>query len=268
MTGGVSGTSLPRPGLASTDRRGTRYTRRVRRLLTPAALVLCVAAAGCGATENAAAVRHDLLRAQDRLAAAERQLRDARADLAASEAETLALRDRLSAAGTVVAEAPEQTRALGRVAGVAFADLLTGPLDRDDAPGDEVLAVVLAPVDADGEPVKAAGAVSLDLTDLAAAGDARDVAAWAFGPAEAADRWRATALGSGYRFRLPLPPGDGDPGGSPRTLHLHARFETADGRAFDATKAVTVAPRAGGKLAGTQPPAPAVAGGADPFAPF
>ena len=236
----------------------------VRPLSLTAAVVLCAAAAGCGVTENAAAVRHDLLRTQDALAAAEARLRTTEADLAAAEAEAVALRSRLDAAGTVVAEAPEQTRALGRVAGVSVSKLLTGPLDRDGEPGDELLAVVLAPVDADGAPVKAAGAVSLELTDLAADGAARDVAAWAFDAAGAADSWRSSPLGAGYRFRLPLPAVGAAGGAGPRTLHLHARFETPDGRRFDATHPLTVTPR--GSVSGEPPPAPAVAG--DPFAPL
>ena len=148
--------------------------------------------------------------------------------------------------------------------GVSVSNLLTGPLDRDGVPGDELLAVVLAPVDADGSPVKAAGAVALDLTDLAADGDARDVASWAFDPAGAADRWRSTPLGAGYRFRLPLPPGGRSDEEAARTLHLHVRFETPDGRTFDTTRELTVTPQSGGgQLADDPPPAPAVAG--DPF---
>ena len=233
----------------------------MRRLFPPAALAVCAAAAGCGATENAAAVRHDLLRTQDALASTQARLRTVKADLMAAEAETASLRGRLADAGTVVAEAPEQVRALGRVTGVTVSKLLTGPLDRDGEPGHELLAVVLAPTDAGGSPVKAAGAVSIDLTDLAADGPGRDVAAWSFDAADAAARWRSTALGAGYRFRLPLPPADGSAAARPRTLHLHARFETADGRRFDATRELTVTlPAAAGPA-----PAPAVAG--DPFDP-
>ena len=245
--------------------RGADYTPAVRTRVPAAALAglaaACCAAAGCSATENAAAVRGDLIRTQDALAEANAKLRAVRADLAAADRETVALRARLTDAGAVVAEAPEQTRALGRVAGVELSRMLTGGLDRDGAPGDELLAVTLAPVDADGEPVKAAGSVEIDLTDLAADGAGRELGSWSFDAADAADRWRSTAVGSGYRFRVPL----ALTGDAPRKLHLHARFTTADGRRFDATRPVTVTPRPPGGPADA-PPAPAVAG--DPFGAF
>ena len=260
-----------RPGSAGT------YNRPVRPRVPAAAPLALLAAgcaavaggAGCRATENAAAVRGDLIRTQDALAEANARVRNLTADLTAAEGETLALRARLADAGAVVAEAPEQARALGRVAGVSVSKLLTGPLDRDGAPGDELLAVTLAPVDADGAPVKAAGSVEIDLTDLAADGPDRTVGSWAFDAAGAADRWRSTALGSGYRFRLPLAVTGAAAGGAKRELQLHVRFETADGRRFDAARpvAVTLTPR---PVAVTPrpstddlPPAPAVAG--DPF---
>ena len=230
------------------------------RTTSPAALFAAVAVAsgavGCAATENAAAVRGDLLRTQDELARTAADLRRLRADLAAAEREADTLRTRLAEGGAdgavLVAEAPEQARALGRVTGVTVSKLLTGGLDRDDEPGDELLAVVLAPADADGDPVKAPGAVELELLDLSAEGPGRTVGSWAFDAAAAAEAWRSTPVGTGYRFRVPLTPRpDGDAGGD--EFHLVVRFETADGRRFDVTHPVRVRRAVG---AAVPPPAP------------
>ncbi|QDT15782.1 hypothetical protein [Alienimonas californiensis] len=188
---------------------------------------------GC-ASNNAAALRGDLLRTQDVLARTQIELREARAELAAAERSADALRARLDVGGPVVAEAPEQTRAMGRITQLTVSRLLTGGLDHDGEPGDETLAVVLAPADAGGDPVKVAGSVSLELLDLSAPRDRRQVGQWSFDAAEAAEKWRSTALGTGYRFRLPLAPRPpGATGGE--ELHLVARFEAADGRQFDLT---------------------------------
>ena len=218
---------------------------------TAAAALLC-AAAGCAGSGNAAAVRGDLLRTQDDLARTEAELRTVRADLAAAVRTADRLRDDLAAGGAVVAELPERARALGRVESVTVSKLLTGGLDRDGEPGDELLAVNLAPADADGAAVKAPGSVTLELLDLSADGPGRTVGSWAFDAAQAADRWRDTLVGAGYRFRLPLDPGAG--GGE--NLQLHARFETPDGRRFDATHPVRVRRSAG---------PPAVADRAEPL---
>ena len=220
------------------------------RLPGPAAVLLGVACggvlgglAGCGATENAQAVRADLLATQDELARTRLRLRETRADLVAADREAATLRARLADAGSVP-DAPEVARALGRVEGLSISRFLSGGLDRDGVPGDELLAATVAPTDAAGAPVKAAGAVELELLDLTASGDGRTVGSWAFDAGEAADRWRSTPVGTGYRFRVPLPKagvsGSGPGPGGSRALHLHASFATPDGRVFDATRAVTV----------------------------
>ena len=244
------------PGFRPCRARG--YGRPVRpcpvlaaALLAP--LAVCVGGAGCAATENAAAVRADLLTAEDELARAETELSRVRADLAAADREADRLRTRLAEGGGPTAELPEQVRALGRAEALAFSKLLTGGLDRDGRPGDELLAVAVAPVDADGVPVKLAGSVELELLDLSAAGEARTVGAWAFDAADAADRWRSTPLGAGYRFRLPLLPADATDDGGGEDLHLHAAFAAADGRTFDATLPVRVDRAAGTRVAAAEP---------------
>ena len=214
---------------------------------------------GC-ATDNAAAVRHDLLQAEDELTRTRVELRDARAELAVSERTAAALRTRLADGGAKVVEAPEQARSWGLASQLTVSKLLTGGLDRDGVPGDELLAVVLAPADEAGEPIKAPGAVSLELLDLAASGPDRTVGAWSFTAAEATETWRRTAIGTGYRFRLPLAPRPAGPGAGggiePEELHLVARFETTDGRTFDVTHPVRVN-RAVGRGPAAPSPAPA-----------
>ncbi|NNJ25807.1 hypothetical protein [Alienimonas chondri] len=188
---------------------------------------------GCAA-DDASVLRGDLLRTQDELTRTESELREARAELAAAERSADRLRDQVVEDGGVVVASAEQVRAMGRVSQLTIAKLLTGGLDRDGLPGEEVLAVVLTPADDDGDPVKTAGAVSFELLDLGADPDDRRIEAWSFDDAECAVAWRRSPIGIGYRFRLPLPPRNpGETG--PETLHLVARFAANDGRRFDVT---------------------------------
>ncbi len=229
----------------------------MRRIRPAAAFVLLTAGAagialtGCAAGD-ASALRGDLLRTQDELTRAQIALRDARADLTAAERSADLLRDQLTGGGAVVAEMPEQARLLGRVQQLTVSKLLTGGLDRDGVPGDELLAVVLAPADADGQPLKAPGSIALELVNLAAKKDERQIGAWSFDAAEAAEAWRSTVLGAGYRFRLPLPPRSARspvraPGGRRCTSWRSSRPPTAGGSTRRIRCASTAPPRPTGR---------------------
>ncbi|MEM9703976.1 MAG: hypothetical protein AAF907_16170, partial [Planctomycetota bacterium] len=208
------------------------------RLACGAVAVAILSLCGC-ASDDAAVLRGDLLRATEELTRTQAELRDARADLAAAERSADELRAQVADGSGVVVASAEQVRALGRVTQLRFSKMLTGGLDRDGAPGEETLAVVLAPADADGAPIKTAGALSLELIDLGAESGGRLVGSWSFSPADIAESWRSTAIGVGFRFRLPLEP-RATLGAAREELHLVARLETRDGRRFSATHPVRI----------------------------
>ena len=122
---------------------------------------------------------------------------------------------------------------------------LTGGMDTDGNPGDEGLRVILQPRDKAGDVVKRAGAVEVELFDLARTEGDRRIARWEFTVDQTAREWVSGLLGvSGYSFQLPWP-------GGRRPEHSHltlmARFTTLDGRPLTAQTDLKIQlPPAGG----------------------
>jgi len=125
---------------------------------------------------------------------------------------------------------------------------LTGGMDTDGQPGDEGLRVILQPRDKAGHVVKRAGAVEVELFDLARTEGDRRVARWEFTVDQAAREWVSGLVGiSGYSLQLPWPGG-----APPRRDHLTlmARFTTLDGRPLTAQTDLKIQlPSAGGAAA-------------------
>lgn len=197
-------------------------------------MLLCGLAAGCALRGDTSGLEQELRVHEDRILSLEQQLRDAQDDLAVARREADHLRSQAAAAGEMVLTA-EQGDVLFRAEGLRINTLLTGGLDEDDRPGDEVLSVVLEPFDAEGSTLKLPGDVTIELLDPAAEGDARNVGTWTYTADETRDAWHAGLLVVGFKFRLPwqTPP-------THETLVLHARLTTPDGRTFDATETVKI----------------------------
>lgn len=115
---------------------------------------------------------------------------------------------------------------------------VTGGLDLDGQAGDDGLRVVVQPKDAGGDVVKRAGALEIELFDLAIDQGERRLGQWEFTVDQAAKEWVSGILGaSGYSFQIPWPGGK-----APEHDHLTVlvRMTTLDGRPLTAQKDVTV----------------------------
>ena len=84
----------------------------------------------------------------------------------------------------------------------------TAGVDLDDKPGHDGIRVYLTPIDADGHPIKAAGAVKIQLFDLAAKTDDNLVAVHDFPVEKIAACWTGGFMTYHYRFdcRWKAPP--------------------------------------------------------------
>jgi hypothetical protein len=164
------------------------------------------------------------------------QLRGARDELRIARADADSLRTQLAGRGqsTLVAE---QAAVLYKAEALKFNMLLTSGLDRDGQPGDEGLSVLVLPVDANGDLIKLVGTVELELLDLTREEGNKRLGNWRFSTDEVREHWHHGFLSAGYLFKLdwqvvPVSP----------ELTLHAKLTAPDGRAFDATTQVKVAP--------------------------
>jgi hypothetical protein len=195
-----------------------------------------LAACGCGARGDVDLLEARLRQQEDSLARLESQLAAARSELSVVEKERNDLRQQLAGRSETIL-LPEQAHAFYRAAGIEFNKLLTGGFHQDGRPGDEVLNAVLMPRDADGELLKLPGAIALEVLDLAKPPDEQRIARWEFSEEETREHWHRALIGSGYVFRLPWPNRPESP-----ELLLHGRLTTPDGRQFDTSQVIRVAP--------------------------
>lgn len=194
-------------------------------------LLLVVGCAPSGRTELLEA---RLREQEDRLAETEAKLAEAKAANKVSLREVTALYRKLDE-HEKTALLPEEAAPLFRLEKIEFSKLMTGSLDRDGQPGDEMVSAVLLPLDAQGSLVKVPGQVELELVDLSQPEGSRQVGRWDFSSDVVADHWHNGLVSSGYSFQLPW---QQTPASS--NLILHARLTTVDGRTFETSREITV----------------------------
>ncbi len=211
--------------------RSLRFAGWVRASVLGAA---ALAAAGCASRGNTELLEANLRQHQDQLASAERQMSTLRQELVAARAESDQLRRELVALGKDGRQ--EATEPLARVAGIQFNSMMTGGRDADGVPGHDVITAVIAPHDSDGDLVKLAGELEIEVLDLTRSGDEQRIGRWKYTAEQARELWHSGFLASGYQLDLPI-------GAVPKTgqVILHGRLVTADGRQFDTTCPVTLA---------------------------
>jgi hypothetical protein len=210
---------------------------------TAAGLFCALSLAACATRGDVDALESQLRQlelAQEDVAA---QLVQAREVLKVAQRDSEALRKQLTE-HRLVALSPEQADVFYRAEAIRFNMFMTSGQDRDGFPGDEGLSVLLTPVDAHGDLVKLAGDVDLDLFDMTRPTDQQRLGQWKFTLDEVRQRWHKGFLSAGYLFQVDWQTRPVSP-----ELTLHARMTVADGRQFDATTQVKVAP------AGRSPPA-------------
>ena len=189
---------------------------------------------GCASRGQVELLESRLRLQEDQLLAQQAQLAAGEVDLHAARQEADLLRAQLTAQGRHPL-LPEQADVLFHATGIEFNSLVTGGLDRDGQPGDDLLNVLLMPHDADGEPVKLAGDIRLELLDLAAEENEQQLGVWDFSKEQSRDYWRRGLFGTGFLFDLTWqrPPLNGE-------LLLRAEMTTADGRKFHTSMPVKI----------------------------
>lgn len=198
--------------------------------LLPMVLLSIAAIGGCGPKPSAANIELrkqvvDLEQEIDRL----RHERDAdRATIRALQADR----------PTTQSLPQDRLDELFTVAGIRLGRLIGG-LDSDQQPGDEAVRVYLAPFDATGDVLKAAGAVVVEAFDLSS--DALRLGRWSFDVATTRAAWNSSGLLYEYVLDCPLEkvavPSSGE-------LTLRVTFTDAlTGRSFSAQQLVRVRPR-------------------------
>lgn len=196
--------------------------------------LLLLLVTGCARSGNTELLEARLRQQEDRLAETEAHLAEAKAAYRVSMREITALYRKLDEQSTT-ALLPEEATSLYRVETIEFSKLMTGSLDRDGQPGDEMISAVLLPLDAQGSLVKVAGEVELELIDLSQPEGSRQLGRWGFSTEEVVDHWHDGLISSGYSFQLPWqqPP-------TSSNLLLHARLTTVDGRMFETSREIVV----------------------------
>ncbi len=168
-------------------------------------------------------LRRELQSTKDALASA-RQKAAASRDVEPLESGTLSY--------VSTAADPADTSRLDRI---EIRSLLTGGLDRDSLPGDELLSVLVTPVDQSGSPVRPEGSLIVTAFDYSLPKDRQQIGRWHWSADATDSLWTAGVLATGYRFT-----GTWDSPPASREVVLHARFVASDGEQFDATEKVTV----------------------------
>ena len=104
-------------------------------------------------------------------------------------------------------------------------------------PGDELLSLVIAPHDDDGETVKLPGTLQLLVLDPSLPQNQQRIGEWTFTPEESRKHWHNGVIASGYQFRLPWQQVPASP-----KLMVSATLTTTDGRQFHAGEIIHIEP--------------------------
>lgn len=209
---------------------------------------LVFASLGCVTRGNVEVLEAQLRDQEDRLVALQNDLAKVRGELEVAHRENDSLRRQMTVQGGVLLD--EQAAVLSRVEALRFHPLLTSGTDADGRPGDDKLSILLMPVDRDGELLRLAGKVELELFDMSLPADQQRIGQWTFSARQVSEKWQRSLLSAGYHFELDLkePP-------HAKELTLHGRLTAGDGRQFDATAQVKVKarPANAGALSARQP---------------
>jgi len=140
--------------------------------------------------------------------------------------------------GAAVPVVPHGVRAVG---GIPLRDVQlgsgTGGMDQDGRPGDEMLTVVVVPKDDDGTAVKVPGTVHIAAFEVSREGLKSPIGRWRITPAQLKKTWKSSLISSGYFIPLQW-----DKPPTTDRARVTIRFETPDGKAFEADKDINVKP--------------------------
>lgn len=198
--------------------------------------VLLVGLSGCLGGGQADLLQARLREQQQQLAETQAQLRSKDKELKLARKDAEGLRVQLARSGNS-GLLPEQSDLLVRVSALRINSMLTAGFDRDDAFGDDSLAIHFVPVDDQGEVVRLLGDIEIKVLDPSLPEASQTVAKWAFTAEESREHWVRGFLGTGYQFTLPWK----DPPQNPE-LVVHVQLKPADGRTFQTSHVVKITP--------------------------
>lgn len=208
----------------------------VRLCAIPAVLALIVAA-GCSGlgTRKTNVVEIQLRQQRTENDELRRELESTQIALADTQQKISALREAQPGSSASVKLASSSTDSISRVARLELNPLLSGGLDRDNLPGDELLSVLVTTADRFGSAIRADGKLSVTAFDYAMPADSQQVGHWDWEAEETASLWLDGLVGAGYRLteEWQKPPRSTE-------IVLHARFVSVDGQQFDATATVKI----------------------------
>ena len=202
----------------------------------PHVLFLCLLVCGCTTPARTEHLEARLRDHRDRLASLAPELAPTRSERAALRRQRDALLRQVGSPRAAAVVHPEQADLLVRVGGLRINTWMTGGSNLDAKDGDDELVVLLQPHDIDGEPVKLPGKVQIELVDPALPEATRQLGTWTFSPTACRNHWHGGMLARGFRFHLPWQTAP-----THARLLLHARFDTTDGRTFNADTLVNIA---------------------------
>lgn len=115
----------------------------------------------------------------------------------------------------------------------------SGGIDLDGKPGDEGVVVYIQPVDAAGDVIKAAGAITIQLIDLTNVGSPKALATMEYSDPDTVKKsWYGGFLTNHYSFKIPFPESMDR---IPPELHVRAVFlDWLTGRELTSSKTVSV----------------------------
>ncbi len=115
----------------------------------------------------------------------------------------------------------------------------SGGIDLDGKPGDDGVVVYVQPVDASGDVIKAAGAITIQLTDLTDIGSPRTIATKEYtDPVVIKKSWYGGFMTNHYSFKIPF---SESAGRIPSEVHVRVVFlDWLSGRELTTSTTVTV----------------------------
>lgn len=207
-------------------------------------------AALCAILVGVAGCRNSTLRRADTL---EARLRDQQAtisQLSASLKQVETDRDIARREASVLREElaslePDSTvvhaaHTLARIQQIEVVPLLSGGLDRDEIPGDELISLLIAPKDSNGEIHRVQGSLSVQIRDISLPDEQQTVSRIDFDATELDALWHNGIVGRGIRLVVPAPKAP-----SNEELTAHIRFTDTSGQQFDTVYSLRLTPQPG-----------------------
>lgn len=205
---------------------------------------LCAIVVGLVGCRNSTVRRADSLEARLRdqqasISQLSASLEQAETDRDIARREAAILRDELASLEPD-SQVVHAAHTLARIDRIEVVPLLSGGLDRDEIPGDELISLLIAPKDSNGEIHRVQGSLSVQLRDISLPDDQQIVSRIDFDAAESDALWHNGIVGRGFRVVVPAPNAR-----SNEELTAQIRFTDTSGQQFDTVYPLRLTPQPG-----------------------